>query len=505
MDALGYLDEVVQDLYVVPSEGGSATRLTSGGWHYTMPRWSPDGSAILALASMSPTSHEAWLTRARLVDLHGRVCEITGEWGEVLSAAWAPDGERIVFCGKPRDRKIGSKYDLWVVNKNGAEPECRTEGLPVGVGGSLIPDMAGVLDQVFVPNILVSKDGSSGFVRVQDGGTVPIYRISLAGPESWTPLVSGEQACFLEDLHKRHLLYAVSGLFNPADLFLIEVEGGNTTRLTHLNEPLLANRELPTVHHLDFAGGDGAPVEGWFMQPRSGNAPFPTILYIHGGPHNGFGHIFCFDFLMLAAAGYAVLFINHRGSTGYGDEFANQILGDWGNLDYRDLMAGVDHVIERGLADPDRLGCCGLSGGGNLSCWIVGQTNRFKAAVPENPVTNWVSFYGVSDIGVDFSVKELGGHPHEIPEVYRRCSPITYAHRCRTPTLLIQGEADYRCPAEQSEQFYTVLKANGCVVEMLRLPASSHAESAEGRLDIRRAQNEALLSWMNRFVMGTKE
>jgi dipeptidyl aminopeptidase/acylaminoacyl peptidase len=152
--------------------------------------------------------------------------------------------------------------------------------------------------------------------------------------------------------------------------------------------------------------------------------------------------------------------------------------------------------------DESRLGVCGLSGGGNLSCWIVGHSDRFQAAVPENPVTNWLSFYGVSDIGPWFAVEELGGKPHEIPEVYARCSPITYAHRCTTPTLLIQGEADWRCPAEQSEQFYAVLKANGCPVEMVRLPASPHAGSIVGDKAIRQAQNEALLSWMNRWVMG---
>jgi dipeptidyl aminopeptidase/acylaminoacyl peptidase len=205
---------------------------------------------------------------------------------------------------------------------------------------------------------------------------------------------------------------------------------------------------------------------------------------------------------MLTGAGYAVLFVNQRGSTGYGDEFSTRIIGDWGNLDYKDLMAGVDFVIQKGIADPDRLGCCGLSGGGNLTCWIVGQTDRFKAAVPENPVTNWVSMYGVADIGPWFVPAEMGELPHEIPEVYRRCSPITYAHRCTTPTLLIQGEHDYRCPTEQSEQFYAVLKASGCVVEMVRLPASFHAASIRGAPVVRRIQNEALLDWMNRYVLG---
>jgi dipeptidyl aminopeptidase/acylaminoacyl peptidase len=168
-------------------------------------------------------------------------------------------------------------------------------------------------------------------------------------------------------------------------------------------------------------------------------------------------------------------------------------------------MAGVDYAIKKGFTDPDRMGVCGLSGGGNLSCWIVGQTDRFKAAVPENPVTNWNSFYGISDIGVYFALEELGGHPYEIPEIYAKCSPITYAHNCTTPTLLIQGEQDFRCPAEQSEQFYTVLKANGCIAEMMRLPNSSHGGAIAGPIASRKAQNDALLDWMNRYVLGKSE
>lgn len=158
-------------------------------------------------------------------------------------------------------------------------------------------------------------------------------------------------------------------------------------------------------------------------------------------------------------------------------------------------------AIDKGWVDGKRLGVCGISGGGYLSTWIVGNTHRFKAAVPENPITNWHSFYGVSDIGVRFGLGQLGGHPDEIPETYFRCSPINYAHQCRTPTLLIQGEADWRCPAEQSEQFYTVLKANGCEVAMLRLPNTPHAGSVYGPPVIKRAKMENLLVWMNRFVL----
>lgn len=497
-DAVGYLANVVQDIYVIPAEGGDPRQLTDDDCQNGMPVWSPDGREILFTAAMFPDSHRLY-PALKVVDLDGEVRELVGDWGYAISAAWMPDGKQVVFVGGPIDRPIGSQDDLWMIDLQGEGPECRTAGLKLQVGGGLQPDMPAF--RAF-PSILVSKDGRWAYVQVQDGGTVQIYRVALSGPESWAPVVKGERACIPLDMDDGHLLFAVSTLDNPLDLFLADVDGSNERQLTHLNADLLKELDLPAVEHLSFPGSDGVQVEGWIMKPAIGEAPYPTVLYIHGGPHSAFGHMFSFDFQMLAGAGYSVLFINQRASTGYGDGFSTKIIGDWGNLDCKDLMAGVDFAIEKDIADPDRLGCCGISGGGNLTCWIVGQTDRFKAAVPENPVTNWVSFYGVSDIGPSFAVREMGGLPHEIPEVYRRCSPITYAHRCTTPTLLVQGEHDYRCPTEQSEQFYAVLKASGCIVEMLRLPNSPHTGSITGPPILRRAQNEALLGWMNRYVLG---
>jgi dipeptidyl aminopeptidase/acylaminoacyl peptidase len=497
-DELGYLDGAVQDIYVVAVGGGEPRRLTDDAASNTMPAWSPDGWQILFSATMQPDTFRAPYPRLRLVSLDGEARDLTGDWGYALSASWLLDG-RVVLCGQPYGRPIGSKSDLWVIDGAGGAPECRTADLPLHVGVGLQADMATTLQQV--PRVLPTEDGRAAYVQVQDGGTVQIYRVALSGAADWAAFANGERSCFPLDIQNGRLLFAASALDDPLDLYLAGLDGADERRLTHVNADLLSTWQLPKVEHLEFQGADGVPVEGWVMQPATGAKPYPTILYIHGGPHSGFGHIFSFDFQMLAGAGYAVLIVNQRGSTGYGDVFANQIIGDWGNHDYHDLIAGVDAGIARGIADPERLGVCGLSGGGNLSCWIVGQTGRFKAAVPENPVTNWVSFYGVSDIGPWFATSELGGHPHEIPEVYRRCSPITYAHRCTTPTLLIQAEADYRCPAEQSEQFYTVLKVAGCTVEMLRLPASSHAGSIRGKPELRRAQNTALLEWMDRYVL----
>lgn len=500
-DAIGYLDQAVTNVYVIDVAGGEPQRLTddpcmNGGDL----AWLPDGDQIVYTASMQPDVFNVFFPRVRVVNMQGESRDLLTGW-EIGRATPTPDGKRLLIVGRPNDEKpIGTKSDLWVMDMASGALSNRTPSLAVGVGGGLGGDMPVVsLATIFLP---LSEDGQHVYIRVQDGGTVQIYRVALDGEESWAPVISGERTCLPLDLKDGKLLYSVDHINATPDLYIASADGSGEQRLTDLNAAFFAEVSLPTWEHLLFPGTDGTQVEGWFVRPPVGEAPFPTILYIHGGPHAAYGHRFFFDFQMLAGAGYGVLFINHRASTGYGDAFSTAIKGDWGNLDYGDLMAGVDEAIKRGLADPDRLGCCGTSGGGNLSCWIVGQTDRFKAAVPQNPVTNWVSFYGVSDIGVWFAVEELGGHPHEIPEVYAKCSPLTYAHRCKTPTLLVQSEHDWRCPAEQSEQFYTVLKASGCIVEMLRQPAGSHGASFSGPVPLKRAHDIALLDWFDRYVKG---
>ncbi len=496
-DELGYVDWGVQELFVVSAQGGEPRQITHDQSVNSAPAWSPDGSELLYLSALPPHRHRL-LPTVRVTTLDGVSRAVVDAWGNAIAAAWLPDGQHIMFAGFPAGQPIGTQEQLWVVDSRGAdEPVCRSAGFDFKMCGGLQADMA-VRTVVRAPRLFVSENGEWAHAHVQAGGTVQLRRFALNGPLVSEIVADGERSCLLLDVRGGRTLYLVSTLHDPAQL-AVKV-GDGERRLTHLNEELLGGWDHPHVEHLLFPSSDGQQVEGWIMLPAGKVAPHPTVLYIHGGPHSGFGHIFSFDFRMLCSAGYAVLFINQRGSTGYSDGFATQIKGDWGNLDYADLMAGVDHAIALGHSDPERLGVCGLSGGGNLTCWAVGHTDRFKAAVPENPVTNWVSFYGVSDIGPWFAVEELGGAPHEIPEVYARCSPITYAHRCKTPTLLIQGESDWRCPAEQSEQFYTVLKTNGCVAEMVRLPGSPHGGAITGPAAVRQAQNEALLDWMQRWV-----
>lgn len=500
-DGIGYLDDAVQDIYSLRAQDGAIDRLTNDRSNNSNPRWAPGGRSILYDANMRADAIRAMTPDLMTVDLDGQLSTLLAGWVSVTRASFTADGTRVIFVGRPDDSKpIGTKSDLYTLDLASGDVACRTDGLDVGVDGRLSLDMpvAGLSEK----NLLVTDDGAFAFASVQRGGSVHIYRIALRGPEDWQPVTQGDCAVFPLAARGERLLYAKTSLNSPPDLFLAETGSGPTTRLTALNDDLLQARSLPETERLQWASVDGVAVEGWYIKPACGEAPYPTILYIHGGPHAAYGYGFHFDFQMLAGAGYGVLIINHRASTGYGDEFSTAIKGDWGNLDYHDLMSGVDHAIALGLADADRLGVCGTSGGGNLSCWIVGQTDRFKAAIPQNPVTNWRSFYGASDIGIYFAVAQLGGHPHEIPEVYDRCSPITYAHRCATPTLLVQSEIDWRCPAEQSEQFYSALKVNGCVVEMLRQPAGYHGASISGAVNLRRAHNDAMLDWFARYVLA---
>lgn len=498
-DAIGYLDYKVNNLYVLDMPSHDVKQITDDDTNNTNPRWSPDGSKILYDATMQPDTVRGLAPRLILTDLDGNQEMILNDWQDTVKASFTPDGKKIVLMGIPQDyHPIGSKSDLFVYDLASGTVENRSAGIEVGVGGQLSADMP--TPELRTSNVLISADSQSAYVTVQAGGNVNICKIALSGEEQCTPITSGDCESALLDLTDNGLLYSRTTINEPPEIWYTDLATDTSHQLTNLNTDYLASIAQPESEHLLFEGVDGVQVEGWYLKPPVGEAPYPTILYIHGGPHAAYGNGFHFDFQMLAGAGYGVLFVNHRASTGYGDSFSTAIKGDWGNLDYNDLMSGVDYAIAQGLADVDHMGVCGTSGGGNLSCWIVGHTDRFKAAIPQNPVSNWRSFYGTSDIGIWFAVEQLGGHPHEIPEVYEKCSPITYAHNCTTPTLLVQSEHDWRCPAEQAEQFYSVLKANGCIVEMVRQPGGSHGASINGAVNLRRAHNDAMLDWFARYV-----
>jgi dipeptidyl aminopeptidase/acylaminoacyl peptidase len=500
-DEIGVLDDAVQDVYVLDAGDDEAEprRLTDDRFMNSQPKWSADGQSLVYIASHDPDSHEL-MSRLRRVDLEGTVSDLTEPDGLVACHAPLGDGRVVYVADFERDTVVGTRASLYVLDPATGTRTRRGADIEGHIEGFIQPDHPA--SRIGLGRLLLSEGDREAVVTVQTGGEVALVRVALDGDEFHAVVAGGTRVCAPLSASGPRVLFGAFGFTEPGDLYLVDLGTGEERRLTRVNDEVLAELALPTVVPLSFSSIDGAPVEGWFLQPSESNSALPTVLSIHGGPHGAWGAQFNFDHLMFAGAGYGVLLVNHRASTGYGDAFATAIKGDWGNLDYADLMAGVDHAIDEGLADPDRLGVFGISGGGNLTGWVIGHTDRFKAACPENPVFNWFSMYGTSDVGADFSVRELGGTPSEAEDVYRRCSPITYAHLCTTPTLFLQHESDYRCPAEQTEQFFAVLRVNGIPAEMLRFPNTSHGGSIIGPIGHRRAQNEALLEWMNRYVLG---
>jgi dipeptidyl aminopeptidase/acylaminoacyl peptidase len=276
-------------------------------------------------------------------------------------------------------------------------------------------------------------------------------------------------------------------------------DGGRERRLTCSNRALLDGFELVAPERLEFEGAQGASVEGWFLRGR-GRGWRPTILEIHGGPHYAYGNAFFHELQLLAARGYNVLYTNPRGSRGYGEQFCSEITGAWGELDYQDLMAAVDQIVSRPDVDADRLGVAGGSYGGFMTNWIVGHTDRFRAAVSMRGLSNFVSMYGTSDIGTFFCERELLGDPREQLERYLRMSPITYVDRVTTPLLILHGEQDLRCPLEQAEQLFVALRRRGKTVELVRFPEESHNLSRSGRPDRRLLRLERIVGWFDRWL-----
>jgi len=294
----------------------------------------------------------------------------------------------------------------------------------------------------------------------------------------------------------------------PYDLFTLPAAGGELAPLTNTNHGLLERIDVVAPDHIRFDAPDGQEIEGWLYTPHgvaaAGGRPakkYPLILNVHGGPFGAWGSCFYVQAQALAGAGYASLYLNPRGSFGHGYAFTRA--ADWGQKDFEDLMAGVDAVLARGEADPDRLGVTGISYGGFMTNWAVSHTGRFAGAVAVNGVSNFVSMYGVSDITPLWFETEFAG-PYWTSDAqwerYRRHSPITYVERIETPLLLLQSENDYRCPIDQGEQMLTALRMRRRVVELIRFPGASHSIATSALPHHRYLQWKLALDWFDTYV-----
>jgi len=504
LDGQGWWDGKWSQVFVVEVETGRVRQITSGPYDHTAPAWSPDGKYLVVVADRSPDAD--YVNRADLwlyaLEGRGEPVKLTASQGPVAAPAWSPDGRYIAYVG--HDNTYGGATLQRVYLVAAGDPgstRCVTTDFDRSVLSSVISDMA-----AFSPGLGLqwSPDGSRIYFTAADGGAVHLFSVEVAAGEVQREL-DGERQLLSVHLGRDGRSYAavVSAPEIPADVFVGRL-GASERRVTALNQELLAQRTLSRPKRITFQGAQGREIEGWLLYPvgydPASGAKVPLILEIHGGPHAAYGWSFFHEFQVLAARGYAVLFTNPHGSQGYGQDFVAATHHDWGGKDYEDVMKAVDHVLATEPIDAQRLGVTGGSYGGYLTNWIIGHTDRFRAAVTQRSTCNRYSQWGTSDVGYFHGRFEFDGNPWDNPEHYLERSPISYVKNIRTPLLIIHSENDLRCPLEQAEQFYTALKWLKKEVQMVIFPNESHGLSRSGQPRHRVERLRRIVDWFDRYL-----
>jgi dipeptidyl aminopeptidase/acylaminoacyl peptidase len=490
-DGQGYLKPGFNHIFLVSAEGGAPRQLTFGENHHGGElSWAPDGRTLYFSATRGPDwEREPTNSEIYALDIgSGTITALTDRYGPDGSPAVSPDGRHIAYVGFD-DRRMGyHNANLYVMNRDGSGKRALTESLDRSVAQ---PVWAQDGRSVYV---LYDDHGIRKVARVGLDGTVRTAAEGLSGDSIDRPYTGGGFSVARDGT----LAFGAGSANRPADVAV--VRGGQRTQLTRLNADLLDHKRLGEVRRIEARSShDGRTIEGWLTLPPSfaEGQRVPLILEIHGGPFAAYGPHFATDNQLYAAAGYAVLSSNPRGSTSYGAEFANLIHHAYPGNDYDDLMSIVDAAVAAGIADPARLYVTGGSGGGVLTSWIVGQTDRFKAAATQKPVIDWSSQALTSDIPVLVSRYWFEKMPWEDPETYWRRSPLSLVGNVTTPTLVVVGSEDYRTPVSESEQYYTALQLRGVPTALVKVPGAPH--SMVGRPSQNAARVSAILAWFGRY------
>ena len=499
-DGTGFID-AYPHVWTIDPTGDNARQLTSGSYDDSRPTWSPDGRWVCFISNRTDDAETNGQSLLYRVDARGGEPECLTDGAYAFdNPVWSPDGTRVALVGTD-DPIAGSakNANLWTLDVETRQIQNHSGGWDRSLGDYGMSDVSGPGEAAPV----WSEDGQGVFSLASDSGATHIYRIDLR-TESVEPVTRGARriAGFQAIAEDRFVLLAGDAA-HPFELSLVEPSGDR--QLTYHNAEFLAEVELSPAEELHWRNPlDGKEIQGWVVHPPgfTGDAAtkYPLILQIHGGPHAMYGQAMFHEMQLMAARGYLVLFTNPRGSSGYGEEFAACTRGSWGESDMPDVMAGVDTLIAKGYVDETRLGVTGGSYGGYLTNWIIGHTDRFRAAVTQRCVSNFVSFYGTSDIGVTFGAYEFDGTPWQQHERLRQQSPITYVEAMTTPLLIIHSEQDLRCPIEQAEQLFIALKKLGRETVFVRIPNESHNLSRNGTPSRRLARLHHLLGWFGRHL-----
>ena len=490
-DGQGYLKNGNLQLFTLSIDGGTPHQLTFSDFDHGAPEWSKSGFKLYFSANFNPDEAFQPLN-SEIYELNlfnSKERALTNRFGPDESPRVSPDGKKIAYLGLD-DKLLG--YQL-------------TELYIMDIDGKTAPIHLSKEFDRSIDNIQWAGDGKGIYFQYHDKGETKIAHFSLSGKVTdkvskvgglslGRPYNSGTYTVSASDA----IAYTLGTTQHPADLGYFNKK--ESKRLTYVNNDLFSFKGVGEVEELWWKSShDQRDIQGWVVTPPdfNPNKKYPMILEIHGGPFLSYGAVYSAEIQAYASAGYVVLYANPRGSASYGKEFGNLIHHDYPNHDYDDLMSGVDAVIAKGFVDPNNLFVTGGSGGGVLTAWIVGKTDRFKAAVVAKPVINWSSFVLYADGAAFFSKYWFGKKPWEDPENYFKRSPLNYVANVTTPTMLLTGEEDYRTPIAESEQFYAALKLEGVETAMVRIPGASHGISNRPSNLI--AKIAGILAWFDKY------
>lgn len=495
-DGAGYLPSGYSHVYIMPADGGVPRQITEGNFNVGGSlSWSADGNAIYLATNLNeePARHPLGSAIYQLDVASGELTKLSEIDGPASSPKVSPSGRQIAFVGH-EDRQLAHQANrLYVMNSD----------------GSNLRELTGDLDR-HVNDFAWTADGRGIYFSYDDEGQGYLALHPLRGVAetltgglgglSYSRPYTGGQFSVADN---GDVVFTQLASDRPAELALLR--GSQASQITNLNRAFLAQRTIGDVEEFWYESSvDDRRIQGWIVYPPGFDPQqqYPLILEIHGGPHTAYGPIFAMELQLMAAQGYVVLYTNPRGSTSYGEDFANLIHHNYPSDDYQDLMDGVDNMMARGFINEDELFIMGGSGGGVLTSWSIGQTNRFAAAAVVNPVINWYSFVLTADMYGYFSQYWFPGNPWEHQEHYMRYSPISYVGNVNTPVLLFTGEDDHRTPISETEQYYQALQLRGIESAMVRVPGASH--SLHVRPSNLMAKPAYAVYWFEKFRQGNE-